>query len=352
MSVAAEAGVSKSAVSDIANRGRAEAYPVATRERVYAAMQKLGYQPHRAAQSLRRGRSNRVGVFITRSFANPFYARMFDMLRIELAKHGLGTDLVSPPEVESTDHKFHELVMPGDIDAMVVGPIYGVDSDLIEQLNSRNWGDIRLVTFGTHRPLETVGQHVQLQDEEAGRTMARHLMDLGHRRIAFLGAYAVSIRQEMVGTVQVGIEDEISQATNAELTHLWPCDDDGTYASAYNAAKYVVEQWQAAHPDERPTGIGCKSDQIAMALMRAFLDAGLMIPQDISIVGFDNVPEGQFTWPALSSVDPGIHERVRQVGKAIIAKTTPMHARKAVGNTADASDVYVVVRESCINLTS
>ncbi|MEM6552255.1 MAG: LacI family DNA-binding transcriptional regulator [Planctomycetota bacterium] len=347
VSVAAEAGVSKSAVSDIANRGLAEVYPVETRKRVYAAMQKLGYQPHRAAQSLRRGRSNRVGVFITRGFANPFYARMFDLLRIELAQHGLGTDLVSPPEVGSADHKFHALVLPGDIDAMIVGPLYGVDSDLIKQLNSHNWGDTRLVTFGTHQPDAATEHHIQLNDQEAGRAMAQHLLGLGHRRIAFFGAYADRIKQEMAGTVQVGIEQEIQQANDAQLTHLWPCDDDGTYESAYTAARGLVAEWQATSPTDRPTGIGCKSDQIAMALMRAFLDGGLRLPQDVSIVGFDNVPEGQFTWPALSSVDPGLGNRIHQVGLATVASDGSASSPEAERDDEGGSGVRVVVRESC-----
>lgn len=347
VSVAAEAGVSKSAVSDIANRGLAQVYPVETRERVYAAMQKLGYQPHRAAQSLRRGRSNRVGVFVTRGFANPFYARMFDLLRIELARHGLGTDLVSPPEVGSVDHKFHELVLPGDIDAMIVGPLYGVDSDLIRQLNAHNWGDTRLVTFGTHRPDDAADRHIQLNDQEAGHVMGRHLMTLGHRRLAFFGAYAARIRQEMAGTVQVGLEQEIERASAAQLTHLWPCDDDGTYASAYGAAKRVVADWRAANEADRPTAIACKSDQIAMALMRAFLDGGVKIPGEVSIIGFDNVPEGKFTWPALTSVDPGLRTSIYQVGLASVAGDRPRPAPDHEKTGPDGSSVRVVVRESC-----
>lgn len=342
VSVAAEAGVSKSAVSDIANRGLAEVYPVETRERVYAAMSKLGYQPHRAAQSLRRGRSNVVGVFITRGFANPFYARMFDMLRLQLAGHGLGTDLVSPPEVGSADHKFHKFVLPGDIDAMIVGPIYGVDNDLAAQLNAHSWGDIRLVTFGTHEALPVSSCHIQLQDQEAGHAMGKHFIELGHTRIGFFGAYEALIHHEMMGTVQVGIENVIADSSSARMVCLWPCGDDGTYESAYDAAKRVVAEWKAMAETDRPTGIGCKSDQIGMALMRAFLEAGVKIPGDVSVVGFDSVPEGQFTWPALTSVDPGLRGRLQLVSEAAMSPEG-----EVAGNTAPkASGVSVVVRES------
>ena len=312
LDVAELAGVSKSAVSDILNRGESHAYPQPTRDRVTRAMRELGYQPNRAAQRLRSGRTNNVGVMLKRGFANPFYARLFDLFRRELNAHGLSCELLQPPGqfpqldvVALTDLR--------EIDAIIVGPLYGWDHELRRSLSERPWGQVQVVTFGVPDAHIGTHPHITLGDEQAGRAAGQYLVDLGHRRIGLMGAAGPAHADRLTGTMQQGLEDAVKSSLGAAMTMHWECGDDGTYGSAYREAQRLVRAW-SEHPSvDRPTAWSAKNDQMGMALLRAFLEAGYQVPGDVSVIGFDNVPESAFTWPGLSSVDSRIDLRVSRV---------------------------------------
>lgn len=351
LDVAALAGVSKSAVSDILNRGETQAYPQSTQDRVIRAMQTLGYQPHRAAQSLRSGRTNNVGVMLTRGFANPFFARMFDLFRRELNTYGLSCELLQPP-LKKSKLDVAALTDLHEIDAMIVGPLYCWDAELIGYLSDRTWGRVQVVTFGVPAAQIQKHPHIALADEQAGRLAGDYLLDLGHRRLGFMGASGPADADRSTGTMQWGLERAVEDRHGAAITMHWQCGDDGTYASAYREATQLVQAWSEHPIASRPTAWSAKNDQMGMALLRALLEKGYRVPEDVSVLGFDNVPESAFTWPGLSSVDSRMEPHVGSVVQRCLESLGRSHLNGLVesGETmtshASNTDPRVVERAS------
>ncbi len=310
LDVALEAGVSKSAVSDIVNRGHLDPYPQATRDRVGEAVRRVGYRPHRAAQRMRSGKSNVVGVLLTRGFGNPFFARLFDLIGQGLNGQGYTVDLL--PVSRGADDLLAAIQIR-DLDAVVVGPLYAWDRRLATRLERILAGSVKITTFGAAGAGLAGHPHVCLGDEGAGRVAARYLLGLGHRRIAIFGACEASDRPLMTGTMQQGVESAIGEARGTKITNLWVCGDEGDYASCYATGRLCVAEFQSTPAERRPTAIVAKNDQMAIALLRALLEAGVSVPGDVSLLGYDNAPEAAFTWPPLSSIDTRVAARMQEV---------------------------------------
>lgn len=300
--IAAEAGVSKSLVS-LAVRGepgvRAE-----TRDRILDAADRLGYRSNPWARSLVRGRSQAIGVLV-------------DDLR-----SGYHTDVVHG--VEDVAEEAELAVVIGDarrdrdvlrarLDSMVALGVDGVvivsgraDAETIGAFAGR----LALVVVG--RPVDlppAVGQ-ISNDDLSGARLAVHHLAALGHRRIVHVRG---SLRPASLA------RGEAYRATMRELgleDHARICDPDELLSAVVAGA------------EDAPTGVFCANDRIAIDLIGGAIDAGLKVPADLSIAGYDNIEMSSWLRPSLTSVDQPRREMgelaLRQL-RELIAGGAPRH---------------------------
>lgn len=322
--VALEAGVSIGTVSDIVNRGRSENYATNTQRKVLAAIEKLGYRPDKAAQGLKRGRSDTVGVILTRGFDNPYYARLFDTIRLSLEQYTLSAELmvVDRARIGGNIGRLYDWMISQGVDGLIVGPLYYWDHDIIRELRGFKRHRIPVVTFGAVEG-EVGISNIQLGDVEAGKLAADYLLDKGHRRIAFLGAYDVGEAELARGTVQRGFEQVLERHGLVLSTWFIAAGDDGSFQHAFDESKAFAKRWLETDKAQRPTALMCKTDQIAITAAAALYQFGIKIPDELSVLGYDNLAESGYTVPALTTIDNAVERRmadaVRQIAKLLEA---------------------------------
>ncbi|UTT63768.1 LacI family DNA-binding transcriptional regulator [Microcella humidisoli] len=278
--VARAAGVSHQTVSRVLNEHPNVSR--ATRERVSTAIAKLGYQPSRAAVSLATNQSRMLGI-LTASTTQ--YGPISGIAGIEQAARSAGywvcTVDVDPHDrksiVDGLDHLYHL-----GIDGLVVIAPQRPVLDVLNRHPLRG----PVVTLGS---TTTLGAMSLTVDQTGGaRAATRHLLENGHTRIAHIGGPADW--EEAAVRAAAFNEELLASGIAPGPTVL----GDWTSASGYRAARRLL--------DFRPTGVFAANDQMALGAIHAFNEAGLRVPDDVSIVGFDDLPDASHFAPPLTTV--------------------------------------------------
>ncbi|MFI5695570.1 LacI family DNA-binding transcriptional regulator [Kribbella sp. NPDC051586] len=301
--VARSAGVSTMTVSNVINgRPRVGA---ATRERVLAAISDLGYQVNLAARHLRAGRTGVVGLAVP-ELERPYFAQLAGRLADRFEGHGLRIVMErtgASREGEADAVAFSRLRM---YDGLVLSV---VDSDPAELTQLRN--DSPVVMIG-ERALPSKYDHVMMDNVDGARQATAHLLATGARRIAMLGgnpdwtANMPALRAEGYGIAHAAA----GVPTDPELTVR--CSF--TMAEGYNAIRSLLDR-----------GIGfdavfALTDVVALGALRALADADLRVPDDVQVIGFDDIDEASYLVPALSSINPGHEQMADSIVELLIAQ--------------------------------
>lgn len=313
--VAEHAGCGVTTVSDILNRNIVGKYPPETRARVFRAMKQTGYTPSRAAQKLRGTRSKEIGVVLTREFDNPFFARLAHQFQRQLRQLGYRMQLQVTGQDLWTLTQFPMELLSADVDGVILGPVYESDRNHLDPLSAFEGSSIPVMLFGGPCGSPFVEHHFPHFD--VGRLAGEMLFDAGHRRIAFLGGGA---KAESGG--RVSKEDGVRHAAErveGEVTYL-PHTDTDSYDDFYHVAASFARSWRDIPVDIRPTGVVCRNDQMAMSALAAFYDLGVRVPDDLSLVGMDNLPEARVLRPGLSTVDFRTSDQVTQIVTRLAAE--------------------------------
>ncbi|HET8980383.1 MAG TPA: LacI family DNA-binding transcriptional regulator [Solirubrobacteraceae bacterium] len=275
------AGVSHQTVSRVINGSR-HVSPQ-TRERVVAAMRELGYRPNWAARALATGRTRTVGVI---SFDTTLYGPASTLFGIERAAHEAGY-FVIVVSLKALDR------------ASVVQAIerlrgQGVDGILV--ITSEQESAESLLHAPLDIPLVAVeagpdrGVPVVAVDQQRGATMAtRHLLELGHRTVHHITGPLASIEAQQRA---VGWRAVLEEA-GAERPE--PLIGDWSPQTGYHLGRRMAR-------DRSVTAVFVANDQMALGLLRAMHEAGRRIPEDVSVVGFDDIPEAPYFMPPLTTV--------------------------------------------------
>jgi DNA-binding LacI/PurR family transcriptional regulator len=275
------AGVSHQTVSRVINGSR-HVSP-ATRERVLAAMAELGYRPNSIARALATGHSRTLGVV---SIDTPLYGPAQTLFGIERAAHAADyfTLIVSLRVLDraAVTEAVHRLRLQGVAGILVIV----AEADAAAALQELEL-DVPLVCVeaGPEHGLPVVAA-----DQVAGARLAtRHLLDLGHPTVHHVTGPPGSIesRQRIAGW-QATLEQ-------AGATAPPPLTGDWGARSGYHAGRRLAA-------DDDVTAVFAANDQMALGLLRAMHEAGRRIPEDVSIVGFDDIPEAQYLMPPLTTV--------------------------------------------------
>lgn len=281
--VARAAGVSQTTVSFVLN-GRDAAVPEATRQRVLEAAQELGYRTNRLARSLVRQRSDTIGVVVP-FVENPFLAMVVGFANRQLSMRKRHP-LVQLPDLHA-DEDVWRAALEELLDWGVDGLLHWWDESHSPDAVVLS-SPVPVVFIGSAAP-PLPADAVFLDDYGGGRAAAEHLVGLGHRRIAH-----ISGRGAVIGARLRGLIDVVSGA------HLPPplVRECASEAPA-EAEAIAVDLARAA---DRPTALFCHNDFIALGAFRGVRAAGLRVPEDISLVGFDDAWASRYLEPALTTV--------------------------------------------------
>jgi DNA-binding LacI/PurR family transcriptional regulator len=285
--VAARANVAFSTVSRVLNGGYASAE---VRARVEQAARELNYTPSPIARNLKTGRQGCIGVVVESSQCS-WFTQVLGGIEEALADKTVSALLGS-------------LNLRGSYDASTIERWIAdrrVDGLIFARCTRREEG---LVTQAREAQLPMVfiapdenfaaGPVFVARNREAARTLGEHLVSLGHLRFAFLGGPEKSADaverltglREGLGARELEIDSE----------HVLFGD-----SFPRRGAVAYAEQWLGLPRASAPTAVMCGNDTIAIEFMRAILQHGVRVPEEVSVVGFDGVPEGALYWPGLTT---------------------------------------------------
>lgn len=295
--VARRAGVSTATVSR-ALSGRGPVSPT-TRQRVQTAADELGYVVSAAASALATGRARAIGVIVP-FLDRWFYSTVLAGISDGLVRRGFDITLYGVSAAAEERHRvFSDNVRRRRVDGIItIAP--ELDAEEAELL--RGLG-VPIVAIAGPNPLVTT---LTVDDRAVGRLATRHLLDLGHRRIAHIGSHET--RGSSVPALRRRGFTEEMDAAGATPSFA---DADFTIEGGSAAARRLLD---AVH---RPTAIFAASDEMAIGAVLAAREAGLRVPQDVSVIGVDGNDLGR--WFGLTTVDQFARGQGERAAEAILA---------------------------------
>jgi DNA-binding LacI/PurR family transcriptional regulator len=297
--VAQLAGVSHQTVSRVLN-DHPNVRP-ATRERVMSAIDSLGYRPNSAAKILVTGRSQALGVV---SFDTTLYGPASTVFGLEQAARAAGYFVsiasLAGQDVDSVREAVDRLIAQSVAGIMIVAPLMSAEEAIAVVPASL---PVVLVQGGP----ESGAPEVIVDHEEGARQAVEHLLALGHRTVWHIGGPEGWIESR---TRKAGWHAALSFAGAHKPTVL---PGDWSARSGYSAGQRL-----AAEPDV--TAVFAANDQMSLGLLRALNEAGRRVPDDISVVGFDDIPEAAYLSPPLTTIRQDFTEVGRRSLDLILAQ--------------------------------
>ncbi|MEN2739699.1 LacI family DNA-binding transcriptional regulator [Microbacterium sp. X-17] len=330
--VAGAAGVSVKTVSNVVNGY--EFVKAATRERVLAAIDELGYQPNLAARNLRAGRTGVIGLAVP-SLSFSYFAELADAVLEASRKLGFVTLI----EQTGGDRDAELELLRGSrlsmLDGLMFSPL-GVSMDDVDSLNV----DYPLVLLG-ERIFGGPTDHVVMQNVEGGYAATEHLIDIGRRRIAVLGAHVA----ERVGSAALRLEGYYAALKDRGID---AADELVVFREGWHRTDGAAATRQLLESGVAFDAIFALNDELALGALRVLNQEGVRVPDEVAVIGFDNLIEGQFAMPSLSTIDPGRPDIAQRAVDALIERIGDRGGR--VGGPRKIEVPFAtVVRESSLS---
>jgi LacI family transcriptional regulator len=298
--VARRAGVSPSTVSRILNGTASVAHE--KRERVLHVVKQLGYRPNAMAQSLARGQSMSIGV-LTQAISSPFYGETLAGIEDGLEGSGYHPIFVSGHWRTSDEREVFELLTSRRVDAVI--------------LTGSSMADEELHALGSRVPLVIVGRNVpglehrciSVDNISAGSLGVQHLIGIGHRRIAYISGTA---------TVSFDATERLEAYKRTLARYDIPYDASLVVEGDYTerSGLFAVESLFAR--GVMFTAIACANDQSAYGARLSLYRRGIRVPDDVSLVGFDDLQNSAFTTPPMTTVRQPIVEMGRMASRTAL----------------------------------
>ncbi len=318
--VAALAGVSQSTVSRVLSSSESAGFISAeTAKRVRAAAQQLNYSPNPIARALRGDRTHLLGL-VVREIDDPFFAQFIAVLSSEVRAHNynmvLGHVHSDPAEAISITKAFDERQLDG---VVLLGDLRD-DLPFLQVMLKGQRPMVALCRGRMKVPIPTVNCN-----NVAGVNMLLdHLYSLGHRKFAFLdGGWLGDIRTRREAFMNYFAERNLK----ASLTILQA--ETNSYQGGYDTMTSLLSL------SPRPTAVLASDDQMAVGTLKAAIHAGLRVPEDLSITGFDGIDISSYTSPSITTVRQPIGAMGRQAIDLIL--------EQIAGQSVPEQDFYIEV---------
>jgi len=285
--VAAHAGVSVGTVSNVLNRP--DIVAKATRERVHAAIKALGFVRNESARQLRAGRSRMIGLVVL-DVANPFFTDIALGVEEEANRSGLSVMLCNSADQLPKQARHLELLEEQRVQGILITPVAGTGEHLT-RLQRSGTPVILVDSRSTSGGLCAVA----VDDVLGGDLAVSHLLKARHKRLAYVGG-PLAIRQ-----VSDRHDGAIRALRRAGLgaEHLTMIETPALNVAAGQQAGSAIAKLAAG---QRPTGVFCANDLIALGLLQEMTKHGIRVPEDIAIVGYDDIEFAAAAAVPLSSV--------------------------------------------------
>jgi DNA-binding LacI/PurR family transcriptional regulator len=287
--VARRAGVSPRTVSNVVNE-----FPLVSdelRQRVLHAIEELGYQPNLVARNLRRGRSGMIGLAVP-ELSVPYFSELAGLVIAEARRHSYTVVVEQTDGDPGREQQLLQQNARGHLfDGLIFSPLGLGETDL-----RRHAGDTPTVLLGEHIE-DGPFDHVGLDNVAAARDATAHLIALGRQRIAAIGDQSRA-RGETGQLRSAGYREALRAGGLRYQPSLVVPASSFHRGSGAEAMARLLDQ--ATVPD----AVFCYNDLLAIGAMQAVLQRGLRIPDDIAIVGFDDIEEARYAFPALTTIAP------------------------------------------------
>jgi DNA-binding LacI/PurR family transcriptional regulator len=332
--VARLAGVSSKTVSNVVNNFKHVS--AGMRARVEAAIDELGYTVNVSARSLRKGRTGLIKLAVP-ELRNPYFAELADAIVQEATQRGLTVLLQQYQYDLGAELSVLRNNDPSLADGVLFSPVL-VGQDHVELFNV----DFPLVLLG-ETAFGTGCDHVTMRNVEGSRAQVEHLLALGRRHIGVLGLNEDYPHMSSATLRYQGVTQAMADA-GVEL------DPDlvvgpGRWVRPVGAQlmRLVLER------GKQLDAVVCFNDALALGAVSELLNQGVRVPDDIAVIGFDNVEDAAYTHPPLSSIDPGRPE-IARVGVAMLCERMGLvdGFDNATAGRESFIDFELVARESTI----
>ena len=282
--VAKRAGVSLGTVSNVLNRP--ELVAGATRQRVLDAIAELGFVRNESARQLRAGRSRSIGLVVL-DVANPFFTDVARGAEAVAERNGVVVMLCNSGEDAARERRHLDHLEEQRVQGVLITPVDS-DSGRLEELITRGIPAVLVDRGSGHRNRCSVA----VNDVLGGQLAGGHLVERGHRRIGFVGGpfsiRQVADRHEGVAAAVEASGGEVQTVETASLTVA--------------AGRLAGEALAGLLAAERPTAVFCANDLLALGVLQEMTRHGLRVPQDVAIVGYDDIDFAAAAAVPLSSV--------------------------------------------------
>lgn len=268
-----------------------------TREKVMKAVREAGYRPSWLATSVKTGRTNTIVVLVP-NLVNPFFMRIIGGIEQAAQERGFTVLLCDTQGDEKRESDYASMVLTNRADGLIQldhsFPFSADDAKLAES--------IPMVSVCERIHSDKKYPVVTIDNYAANRALAHHLVSYGHTQFAVIVGQVVSQihKDRLRGLHSVFAEENI------------PFDEDMVVGESYSIENGVEGMRQLLAKPTRPTAIICFNDDIAIGAMHEIHRQGLRVPEDISVVGFDNVKVSEFMNPPLTTIDQPAYEMGRR----------------------------------------
>lgn len=300
--VAALAGVSLGTVSNVFNSP--QLVSEATRNKVQAAIDKLGWVPNESARILRAGRSTSIGMVVM-DISNPFFTDIVQGVEDFAQRVGYSVQVGNSGQQLVRESRLLELFERQRVSGILSAPI-GQSTERFQQLRQRG---IQVVVVDALPGSDFCS--VSVDDVEGGRLAVRHLVDQGHRSVAVVGGPSTltQVRDRRLGA-------QLATAATGEINLLLM----STPGLNLNSGIAAAGELSALRDAERPTAVFGVNDLIAIGLLQGFVSSGMRVPEDVAIIGYDDIAFAAAAAVPLSSIRQPRQQLGEQAAKLLFAE--------------------------------
>jgi LacI family transcriptional regulator len=335
--VAEKAGVSITTVSHVVNETRYVSEDL--RMRVFDAMKELNYRPNSLARSLRSGRTRTIGLVLP-DISNLFFAEISRKIEDRGFDYGYSVILCNTDENPDKEMLYVDVLMEKQVDGIIFISAGAENEDIFNLDNV----DVPIVI--ADRDISSSNSDVVLVDNfKGGFDAANYLLSLGHHRIGCItGPSKVTpSAQRVEGYKKALMEADIQ------------IDEKILYAGDFGFESGESAMWTMLNNPDLPSAVFVCNDMMAIGAIRAIQVTGRKIPEDISLIGFDNIPFAGTVYPSLTTIAQPIHEMADIAVDLLVERIKIKHDQK---HSKSEKPIYkrvvlatkLIERESCAKI--
>lgn len=293
--IAEKAGVSISTVSRVINDDKDRSASEDTKKLIWKLVAEMGYTRKKRSSSSR-GTTKKIGFIMNSSpvlLEHPFTSEIVEAIEDELATKGYSIEFLFTKKDLSNRSKLHSLLNEKDAEGIIILGEY-MNQNIIKELSD----SFKNIVFIKNIYNECIGDIIYIEKRKAVYEAVNYLIKLGHKEIGFLGGI---LPGEIFKTIEDG--EKYKGYEKALLENNLTIDRD-----IIKDARWTLDGGYAAMNEilnlkNKPTAVFTASDLIGIGAMRAINETGLKIPEDISIISYDNIKISEYTNPPLTTID-------------------------------------------------